>query len=115
MVCAGTFFSSHLDMTFPAEDDFRRLLDALTMCVLLHDADTKAIVWANRAACIALGFSVEELLPLKARDMTRPEPKYQREIAVAAMDRSITDGPQGYEWCYRSRTGQDMLSEAIAT
>ncbi|WP_233830147.1 PAS domain-containing sensor histidine kinase [Paraburkholderia sp. ZP32-5] len=102
-------------MTYPTEDDFRRLLDALTMCVLLHDADTKAIVWANRAACIALGFSIEELLPLKARDMTRPEPKYQREIAVAAMDRSITDGPQGYEWCYRSRTGQDMLSEAIAT
>ncbi|MFT4069420.1 ATP-binding protein [Paraburkholderia sp.] len=102
-------------MTYPTEDDFRRLLDALTMCVLLHDADTKAIVWANRAACIALGFSVEELLPLKARDMTRPEPKYRREIAVAAMDRSITEGPQGYEWCYRSRTAQDMLSEAIAT
>ncbi|TDG02854.1 PAS domain S-box protein [Paraburkholderia guartelaensis] len=102
-------------MTYPTEDDFRRLLDALTMCVLLHDASTKAIVWANRAACIALGFSVEELLPLKARDMTRPEPKYAREIAVAAMDRSIIDGPQGYQWCYRSRTGQDMLSEAIAT
>lgn len=102
-------------MTYPTEDDFRRLLDALTMCVLLHDADTKAIVWANRAACIALGFSVEELLPLKARDMTRPEPKYAREIAVAAMDRSIIEGPQGYEWCYRSRIGQDMLSEAIAT
>jgi PAS domain S-box-containing protein len=102
-------------MTYPTEDDFRRLLDALTMCVLLHDASTKAIVWANRAACIALGFSVEELLPLKARDMTRPEPKYAREIAVAAMDRSISEGPQGYEWCYRSRTGQDMLSEAVAT
>ncbi|MBA5827998.1 PAS domain-containing protein, partial [Escherichia coli] len=53
-------------MSFPDEDDFRRLLDALTTCVLLHDAHTKAIVWANRAACIALGFSVEELLPLKA-------------------------------------------------
>ena len=25
-------------MNFPAEDDFRRLLDALTLCVLLHDA-----------------------------------------------------------------------------
>ncbi|HDR9587290.1 TPA: PAS domain S-box protein [Burkholderia stabilis] len=102
-------------MSFPDEDDFHRLLDALTTCVLLHDAHTKAIVWANRAACIALGFSVEELLPLKARDMTRPEPKYRREIGVGAMDRAMTDGPQVYEWCYRSRTGVDMLSEAIAT
>ncbi len=102
-------------MSFPDEDDFHRLLDALTTCVLLHDARTKAIVWANRAACIALGFSVEELLPLKAPDMTRPEPKYRREIGVGAMDRAIVDGPQVYEWCYRSRTGVDMLSEAIAT
>ncbi|CAG9251501.1 Sensor protein fixL [Paraburkholderia caribensis] len=102
-------------MNFPAEEDFHRLLDALTLCVLLHDAQTKAIVWANRAACVALGFSLEELLPLKAPDMTRPEPKYRREIGVAAMDRAITQGPQVYEWCYRSRAGIDMLSEAIAT
>ncbi|QKM51215.1 Sensor protein FixL [Burkholderia glumae] len=102
-------------MTFPAEDDFRRLLDSLTLCVLLHDAHTKAIVWANRAACDALGFTVEELLPLKAHDMTRPEPRYARENAIAAMDRAETQGPQVYEWCYRSRRGEDMLSEAIVT
>ena len=98
-----------------AEEDFRLLLDALTQCVLLHDAQTKAIVWANRAACVALGFSVEELLPLKAHDMTRDDFKYRREIAVGAMDRSVEHGPQAYEWCYRSRAGVDMLSEAIAT
>ena len=102
-------------MNFPAEEDFHRLLDALTLCVMLHDAETKAIVWANRAACEALGFTLDELRPLKAKDMTRPVPKYRREIGVGAMDRSITEGPQVYEWCYRSRSGADMLSEAIAT
>jgi two-component system, LuxR family, sensor kinase FixL len=115
MVIAAITHFSRLDMNFPAEDDFRRLLDALTQCVLLHDAGTKAIVWANRAACVALGFSVEELLPLKAHDMTRDDIRYRREIAVNAMDRSITEGPQSYEWCYRSWAGVDMLSEAIAT
>ncbi|MBN3787685.1 ATP-binding protein [Burkholderia sp. Ac-20353] len=102
-------------MSFPDEDDFHCLFDALTTCVLLHDAQTKSIVWANRAACMALGFSVEELLPLKAPDMTRPELKYRREIGVGTMDRAITEGPQVFEWCYRSRTGVDMLSEAVAT
>ena len=84
-------------MNFPTEEDFHRLLDALTLCVLLHDAQTKAIVWANRTACEALGFTLEELLPLKAADMTRPVPKYRREIGVGAMDRAITEGPQVYE------------------
>ncbi|MBB5505363.1 PAS domain-containing sensor histidine kinase [Paraburkholderia atlantica] len=102
-------------MTSPTEHDFRVLLDALNQCVLLHDAETKAIVWANRAACVALGFTLEELLPLKAHDMTRNDARYRREIAVDAMDRSVAQGPQAYEWCYRSRTGVDMLSEAIAT
>jgi two-component system, LuxR family, sensor kinase FixL len=98
-----------------AETDFRVLLDALNQCVLLHDAQSKAIVWANRAACHALGYSLEELLPLKAHHMTRDDVKYQREIAVNAMDRSASHGPQSYDWCYRSRAGVDMLSEAIAT
>jgi len=47
-------------MTPPTEPDFRVLLDALNQCVLLHDAETKAIVWANRAACVALGFTLDE-------------------------------------------------------
>ena len=102
-------------MTYPADTDFHLLLDALNQCVLLHEAQTKAIVWANRAACAALGYSLEELLPLKAHHMTREDARYRREIAVSAMDRSITQGPQAYEWCYRSRDGVDMLSEAIAT
>ncbi|OLL31972.1 PAS domain-containing sensor histidine kinase [Burkholderia sp. SRS-W-2-2016] len=102
-------------MTTLSESDFRLLLDSLNQCVLLHDAETIAIVWANRAACVALGYTLEELLPLKAHHMTRDDAKYRREIAVDAMRRSIGDGPQAYEWCYRSRTGVDMLSEAIAT
>jgi two-component system, LuxR family, sensor kinase FixL len=102
-------------MTHPADTDFRLLLDALNQCVLLHDAQTKAIVWANRAACHALGYSLDELLPLKAHHMTREDARYRREMAVGAMDRAMTQGPQSYEWCYRSRDGVDMLSEAVAT
>ncbi|SDV47016.1 ATP-binding protein [Chitinasiproducens palmae] len=102
-------------MTFPSPSQFRQMFDALDQCVLLHDADTKAIVWANQAACRALGYRLDELLPLKANDMTRQDPRYLRQIAIDAMDRSKNDGPQAYEWCYRSRAGTEMLSEAVAT
>jgi len=102
-------------MTYPADADFHLLLDALNQCVLLHEAQTKTIVWANRAACAALGYALEELLPLKAHHMTREDARYRRDIAIGAMDRSIMQGPQTYEWCYRSRGGVDMLSEAVAT
>jgi hypothetical protein len=28
-------------------DDFRRMMDALPMCIILHDAQSKSILWAN--------------------------------------------------------------------
>jgi PAS domain-containing protein len=42
------------------------MMDALPMCIILHDAQTKSILWANPSACKVLGFTLEELLPLKA-------------------------------------------------
>ena len=32
-------------------DDFRRMMEALPMCIILHDAQTKSILWANPSAC----------------------------------------------------------------
>ena len=61
-------------------DDFRRMMAALPMCIILHDAQTKSILWANPSACQVLGFTLEELLPLKAPDMSRQSHEYRREI-----------------------------------
>ncbi|MFX5555221.1 PAS domain-containing protein, partial [Acinetobacter baumannii] len=61
-------------------DDFRRMMEALPMCIILHDAQTKSILWANPSACQVLGFTLEELLPLKAPDMSRQSHEYRREI-----------------------------------
>lgn len=68
-------------MTFALQDSDRlAMLQSLKTCILLHDAQSKDILWANAAACTALGFTVEELLPLKAPDMTRNEEKYRLSL-----------------------------------
>ena len=53
-----------------APSDYERLVESLRYCVLVHDAATKDILWANRAASELLEFTVEELKPLKAPDMS---------------------------------------------
>ncbi len=35
-------------------DDFKRMMESLTMCIILHDANTKSILWANQSACDVL-------------------------------------------------------------
>ncbi|OZM72486.1 PAS domain-containing sensor histidine kinase [Amycolatopsis antarctica] len=94
--------------------DYRELVQALEYCVLLHDAKTKNIIWANKAACELLGFTVDELKPLKAPDMSSNAEQYRREIGVGWLQRAVDHGISATEWCYRSKSGEEILTEAIA-
>src|SRR5450830_85005 len=96
-------------------EDFKRMMDALTMCIILHDAESKSILWANPSACSVLGFTLEELLPLKAPDMSRRSHEYRREIGRQWLHGAVLHGSNVVEWCYRAKNGEEILSEATAT
>jgi two-component system sensor kinase FixL len=96
-------------------DDFKLLMESLTLCVIIHDAKSKSILWANASACSVLGFTLEELLPLKAPDMSSSADKYRREIGREWLHGAVTHGINVIEWCYRAKNGDDILSEATAT
>ncbi|WP_371539500.1 PAS domain S-box protein [Streptomyces sp. NBC_00466] len=94
--------------------DSALLFAAIDHCVLVHDAQTKNILWANPAACTALGFTLDELIPLKAPDMSSGARPYRREIGLAWLQRAVDEGVSTVEWCYRSKDGHDIWSEARA-
>ncbi|WP_327299140.1 ATP-binding protein [Streptomyces sp. NBC_01197] len=108
----GTARLDHVSAFAPA--DLARLFTAIEHCVLVHDARTKNILWANPAACAALGFTLDELIPLKAPDMSSRARPYRRETGVAWLQRAVDEGVSTVEWCYRSKDGQDIWSEARA-
>jgi PAS domain S-box-containing protein len=95
--------------------DFKRMMEAMPSCVILHDAQTKAILWANPAACNVLGFTLEELLPLKAPDMSSRAEPYRRETGLRWLQGAVDHGINVIEWCYRAKNGEEILSEAVAT
>ncbi|MER5182235.1 PAS domain S-box protein [Streptomyces sp. NPDC002896] len=94
--------------------DYRELVQALKYCVLLHDAETYEILWANRAACELLEWTVDELKPLKAPDMSKNALQYSRELGLRWLRRAVDHGVSATEWCYRSKSGEEILTEAIA-
>lgn len=102
-------------MFHPKPDDFLALLQAMPLCVILHDAQTKEILWANNAALAVLGFTLEELVPLKAPDMTAKAPQYRRSVGLRWLEGAARTGQRTIEWCYRSKQGVEILSEAVAT
>lgn len=85
------------------------------MCIILHDAESKSILWANPSACEVLGFTLEELLPLKAPDMSRRSHEYRREIGLQWLHGAVLHGSNMIEWCYRAKNGEEIMSEATAT
>ncbi|MEX3772738.1 PAS domain S-box protein [Pseudomonas sp. MYb118] len=102
-------------MYLPTPNDFFTLIEAMPLCIILHDAHSKEILWANTAALDALGFTLEELTPLKAPDMTRDAPKYRRSVGLRWLEGAARTGQRAIEWCYRSKQGVEILSEAVAT
>lgn len=95
-------------------DDYERLVQGLRYCVLVHDAATKDILWANNAASELLEFTVDELKPLKAPDMSAQEQRYRRSIGRAWLQDAATNGIAITEWAYRAKSGRVVLTEAIA-
>ncbi|WP_413675605.1 ATP-binding protein [Massilia cellulosiltytica] len=96
-------------------DDFKRMADAMSSCIIVHDAATKAILWANPAACAVLGFTLDELLPLKAPDMSGRAAQYGRDVGLRWLQGAVERGINVIEWCYRAKNGEEIMSEAIAT
>jgi two-component system sensor kinase FixL len=95
--------------------DFKRMVEAMSSCIIVHDADSKAILWANPAACAVLGFTLDELLPLKASDMSGRADQYRRDIGLRWLQGAVERGINAIEWCYRAKNGEEIMSEAIAT
>ncbi|TVT45949.1 PAS domain S-box protein [Amycolatopsis rhizosphaerae] len=95
-------------------EDFVAMLNASRMCVLVHDAATKNILWANPAACEMLEWSVSELRPLKAPDMSSSARQYDRVLGRAWLQDAVDKGATSIKWHYRSRSGRVIPTEAIA-
>ena len=99
-------------MYLPKPNDFYALIEAMPLCIILHDAQTKEILWANAAALAALGFTLEELTPLKAPDMTRDAPKYRRSVGLRWLEGAARTGQRAIEWCYRSKQGVEIMNSS---
>ncbi len=102
----------HPDLT---PDDFAAMLSASQVCVLVHESYTKDILWANPAACRMLEFSLSEIRPLKAPDMSSPAREYSRATGRAWLQRAVDEGSSSTEWHYRSKSGRVIPTAAVAT
>ncbi|MDF0529267.1 PAS domain S-box protein [Tsukamurella sp. 8F] len=100
---------------FPTWRDAMAMVESTGTGILIHDAATKNILWANTAACDMFGFTLDELRPLKAHHMSSQERQYRREVGVAWLHDAVVHGSSRRQWKYRTKDGHDFLTDASAT
>ena len=98
---------------FPARRDFEQMILNTGTGILIHEASSKNILWANPAACRIFGFTLEELKPLKAHHMSAQERQYRREVGVAWLQSAVVHGSSRKQWKYRAKDGTDGDAEPV--
>lgn len=99
---------------FPSCDDFEQMALHARTGILVHEAASKNILWANPSACRMFGFTLEELRPLKAHHMSGREKEFRREVGVAWLQDAVDNGVSHKRWKYRSKDGREFLTDALA-
>lgn len=99
----------------PQPDDFQTMVEESPYGVLVHDAHTWEILWANPATLRMLGLTLPEILPLKSYHMSGRSEPYRRSVGIRWLQRAVDEGTAGVEWMYRAKDGHEILTEAIAT
>jgi two-component system sensor kinase FixL len=100
---------------FPTDRFLREMVMLTETGILVHDAKTKSIRWANPAACEMFGFTLDELLPLKAHHHSAQEVQYRREVGVAWLQEAVDRGNSRRIWKYRAKNGRTFLADARAS
>ncbi|MEU6657661.1 PAS domain-containing sensor histidine kinase [Streptomyces sp. NPDC046821] len=105
-----------VDSKAPAlvDSDFVAMMNASDTCTLLHDARTKEILWANPAARAMLGFSLGELVSLRANHISGAAQQYDRVVARALLQDAIDHGAGRVEWHLRAKSSQVIPTDAFA-
>lgn len=99
----------------PVDEDFRLMMQQSTTGVLLHDAKSLRILWANKTACNLFKYNLAELRSLKAHHMSSQNERYHREDGVAWLHSAALFGSSHRQWRYLASDGTEFLTDATAT
>jgi PAS domain S-box-containing protein len=88
-----------------SEANYRQIFEASEDSIFVHDWETGAIVDVNLRACESYGYTRDELLGLRVRDLSADEPPYSEAEALRWIEHAKREGSVGFEWRRRNKDG----------
>ena len=116
-VCSLEESNQELDQAHSAleqsEEKYRHIFDATNESIIIYDVETSHIVDVNQSLVSALGYSREELLQMRLGQLSSNEPPYTVEYLHDFFRRSVSAGPQIFEWQVRCKD-QSLLDAEVS-
>ena len=94
-----------------SEERFQTILDTVNDAIIIHDADTGAILDVNRKMTDMFGYPREEAYRMTMEALSSGEPLYTQRDAIAWIKRASSGKPQLFEWRYRHKDGRLFWGE----
>lgn len=93
-----------------SEERFLSIFESVNDAILVQDPDTTAVIDANRRACEMFGYTREEMLQLRSRDLSSGLGDYTEERVLELFRSKLT--LDFVEWQSRRRNGDVFWAEA---
>lgn len=87
------------------ETRYRSIFDAANDAIFVHDSKSGKILDVNRKMTEMYGFSVDEARKIHIGDISAGFPPYTQEDALRWIKKAAMQGPQIFEWCAKSKSG----------
>ena len=89
-----------------SERNYREIFNAATDGICVDDPETGAILDVNRSWCEMYRCTPEEARRMKIQDVSQGEAPYAEEDALRWIKKTVTEGPQLFEWLGKRCDGE---------
>jgi PAS domain S-box-containing protein len=94
-----------------SEANFHTILDSANDAILVHDKDTFEVLHVNQKMCEMFGYTKEEAVGLKVKDIIEGSPPYDLDNASKFGKKAMQGEPQLFEFKLRKKSGEPFWVE----
>ena len=98
-------------VTATDRENYREIFNSINEVVIIHDAETGAILDVNQAIFQTYGYTREEALSGDVKAMFDDKPPYDFKSALALIRKTARFGPQTQEWSGHRKDGSRIWNE----
>ncbi|MFZ5573422.1 MAG: PAS domain S-box protein [Thermodesulfobacteriota bacterium] len=97
------------------QQSYQEIFNGTNDAIIIYDPKSRTIIDVNRSLLLMFGCEYEEAFGMAAGDFSYGKPPYTQEFAREWLRKTMTEGPQLFEWLSRRKNGELFWSEISLT